>query len=122
MKSNRQHTYVTLKIHEHDSSHGKGEKEVYKHLRNIKSSHTGSVRVRRAIDDFRISSVDNEYSYQCLVHPPLAMSLCELRNRAMEKVLPEYLLKPILIHILLALDFLHTEAKVVHTSTIFLIT
>lgn len=49
------------------------------------------------------------------------MSLCELRNRTMEKVLPDDLLKPTLIHILLALDFLHTEAKLVHTGTIFLI-
>ncbi|KAJ5900246.1 protein kinase [Penicillium subrubescens] len=112
----QQHAYVTLKMYEHDSSHGRREKEVYKHLGNVKSSHTGSVLVRRAIDDFQISSADNTYSYQCLVHPPLAMSLCELRNRTIEKVLPEDILKPTLIHILLALDFLHTEAKIVHTD------
>ncbi|KAL4890117.1 protein kinase [Aspergillus ambiguus] len=100
----------------HDSSHGRIETEVYKHLRNVKSSHIGSVLVRRAIDDFQIRSTDNMYSYQCLVHPPLAMSLCELRNRAIGKVLPEDLLKPTLIHLLLALDFLHAEAKIVHTD------
>ncbi|KAJ5248563.1 protein kinase [Penicillium chermesinum] len=63
-----------------------------------------------------LQSVDKKYSYQCLVHPPLAMSICELRNRIIEKVLPADLLKPTLIHILLALDFLHTEAKVTHTD------
>lgn len=47
------------------------------------------------------------------------MSLCELRNRTIDKVLPEDLLKPTLIHILLALDFLHTEAKIVHTGIVF---
>jgi len=77
--------------------------------------------VRHATDDFQISSADNTYSYQCLVHTPLAMSICELRNRTIAKVLPEDLLKPTLIHILLALDFLHTEAKIVHTGIIFLI-
>lgn len=77
--------------------------------------------VRRAIDDFQISSAGKTYSYQCLVHPPLAMSLCELRHRTLEKVLPEDLLKPVLIHILLAIDFLHTEAKIVHTGITFLI-
>jgi hypothetical protein len=76
--------------------------------------------VRQAIDDFQISSKDNVYSYQCLVHPPLVMSLCELRSRAVNKVLPEYLLKPILMRILLALDFLHTEAKTIHVGIIFL--
>lgn len=103
-------------MYEHDSSHGRREKEVYSHLRNVKSSHTGSVLVRRAIDDFQISSAGKNYSYQCLVHPPLAMSLCELRHRTLEKVLPEDLLKPVLIHILLAIDFLHTEAQIVHTG------
>lgn len=118
LKSSRQHAYVTLKMYEHDSSHGQREKQVYEHLRNTKSSHTGSLLVRRAIDDFEISCANNNYSYQCLVHPPLAMSLCELRNRTIEKLLPEDLLKPILIHILLALDFLHTEAKIVHTGIV----
>ncbi|KAJ5948102.1 protein kinase [Penicillium verhagenii] len=112
----QQHAYVTLKMYEHDSSNGQREKEVYDHLRTIKSSHTGSILVRRAIDDFKISCADTNYSYQCLVHPPLAMSLCELRHRAIGKVLPEVLVKPILIHILLALDFLHTEAKIVHAD------
>lgn len=101
---------------EHDSGHGRREKEVYEHLRNVKSRHTGSILVRRAIDDFQLSSADNTHSYQCLVHPPLAMSLCELRNRAKDRILPENLLRPTLIHILLALDFLHTKAKIVHSG------
>lgn len=44
------------------------------------------------------------------------MSLSELHRRA-GSVLPEDVLKPTLIHLLLALDFLHTEAKIVHTGT-----
>ncbi|KAJ5718676.1 protein kinase [Penicillium malachiteum] len=48
------------------------------------------------------------------------MSLCELRHRAKGKMLPEELLKPTLIHIILALDILHTEAGVVHTGNIML--
>lgn len=107
-------------MYEHDSSQGRRETEVYKHLQDVKSSHTGSLLVRHALDDFQLTSVDNTYSYQCLVHPPLAMSLCELRNRTINKVLPEEFLKPVLIHILLALDFLHTEAKIVHAGMIFL--
>ncbi|KAJ5909550.1 protein kinase [Penicillium tannophilum] len=74
--------------------------------------------VRRAINDFQINSTDDIYTYQCLVHPPLAMSICELRNQIIEKLLPEDLLKPTLIHILLTLDFLHIEAKLIHTIDI----
>ncbi|KAJ5368969.1 protein kinase, partial [Penicillium cataractarum] len=53
---------------------------------------------------------------KCLVYPPLAISLYELRYRTLEKVLPEDLLKPVLIYILLAIDFLHTEAKIIYTN------
>ncbi|KAE8322327.1 kinase-like domain-containing protein [Aspergillus sergii] len=111
-----QHAYVTLKVYECGPSHARREKDVYKHLRNVKSSHIGSMLVRRAMDDFQISSAGNAHSYQCFVHPPLAMSLCELRNRTIDGVLPEDLLKSTLIHLLLALDFLHTEANIVHTN------
>lgn len=48
------------------------------------------------------------------------MSLFELRNRTVAKVLPENLLKPTLIHILLALDFLHTEAGIIHTGKVLI--
>ena len=107
-------------MYEHDSDHGRREKEVYDHFRRVKSSLTGSILVRHALDDFQVTSDDNSHSYQCLVHPPLAMSLFELRNRAAGKVFPENLLKPTLIHILLALDFLHTDAQVIHTGKIIL--
>ncbi|KAB8256306.1 kinase-like domain-containing protein [Aspergillus pseudonomiae] len=110
----QQHAYVALRIFEHDSGHGKRETEIYNHLTTLNSSHTGSFLVRSALDDFQLKSADN--SYQCLVHIPLAMSLFELRNRTVAKVLPENLLKPTLIHILLALDFLHTEAGIIHTD------
>jgi hypothetical protein len=49
------------------------------------------------------------------------MSLSELSHGTVEKVLPEDLLKLTLIHILLALDFLHTEAKIIYTGILFLI-
>ncbi|KAL4915476.1 hypothetical protein BDW62DRAFT_219381 [Aspergillus aurantiobrunneus] len=91
-KDLQQHAYVTLKMSEHGSGRSKGEKEVYKHPRNIKSSHTRSMLVRQAIDAFH------------------------LRNRSVGKVLPEDLLKPALIHVLLAVDFLLTDAQIVHSD------
>lgn len=109
-----------MKIFERDSGHGKREKEIYNHLTTLNSTHTGSSLVRNALDDFQLKSSDNSCSYQCLVHTPLAMSLFELRNRTAARVLPENLLKPTLIHILLALDFLHTEAGVIHTGKVLI--
>jgi hypothetical protein len=109
-----------LKVYECGSAHAEREIQVYEHLRSLKSSHTGTLLVRTVLDKFRLSSADGSSFYQCLVHPPLGMSLYELRNRGPRKVFPENLLKPTLIHILLALDFLHTEAHVVHTGSLIL--
>ncbi|KAJ5635315.1 protein kinase, partial [Penicillium longicatenatum] len=117
--SYREDAYVTLKMCERNSGPGEREKGIYDHLRSIKSSHIGSTLVRRALDDFQLRSADNEHSYQCLVHPPLGMSLHELMNRAKGKHLPAELVKPAVLHVLFALDFLHTETGVVHTGMVF---
>ncbi|KAJ5086607.1 kinase-like domain-containing protein, partial [Penicillium alfredii] len=115
------HIYVTLKIDERDSAHGKREAQIYNHLKGVKSSHIGVILIRTVLDGFQIPSADGSHSHQCLVHPPLAVSLLELRNRTKAKVFPDSLLKPALIHILLALDFLHTEAHVIHTGMLLLV-
>ncbi|KAL4808589.1 protein kinase [Aspergillus unguis] len=112
----QEHAYVTLKLYEHDSPHAEGEIRVYEHLQGLQSSHTGSILVRTMLDKFYLSSSDGSKSYQCLIHPPLGMSLFELRNRTRGKVFPENLLKPTVIHILLALDFLHTGGGVIHSD------
>ncbi|KAJ5097783.1 kinase-like domain-containing protein [Penicillium angulare] len=114
----KKHSFVTLKLFEPNSSHAKREIEAYEHLKRLKSKHTGTLFVRSILDKFQLSSLDNStsHSYQCLIHPPLAMSLYELRRKTPEHSLPEDLLKPALIHLLLALDFLHTEAHMIHTD------
>ncbi|KAE8350529.1 protein kinase [Aspergillus coremiiformis] len=112
----QKHIYVTLKMYERNSTHAKRETQIYNHIESLGSSHTGALLVRTLLESFHLNSPDGSHSCQCLVHPPLAMSLFELRNRTKGKVFPEDLLKQTLIHILLALDFLHTEAHVIHTD------
>ncbi|GFF60705.1 protein kinase, putative [Aspergillus udagawae] len=110
----QQHVYVTLKVCERDSPEGIREMEVYGHLKSVKTRHDGAMLVRSALDSFRIGSPKG--NYQCLIHPPLGISLFDLRNQLAAKVLPENILKLTLLHLLLALDFLHTEAGIVHTD------
>lgn len=106
-----------MKLFERNSTHAEREVQVYDHFKSLKSSHTGAILVRTVLDKFQLSSINGSHFYQCLIHPPLGMSLFELRNRAAKKGFPEDLLKPTLIHILLALDFLHSEAHVIHTGS-----
>jgi len=70
--------------------------------------------VRTALDSFQFTSAGG--IYQCLIHPPLGITLYEFRKQLTAKVLPEKIVKLTLLHVLLALDFLHTEAGIVHTG------
>jgi serine/threonine-protein kinase SRPK3 len=66
------------------------------------------------LDEFVIES---KYGvFQGITYPPLAISLKAFRTMLPKRALPVGLLKLVLKHLLLVLDFLHTEAKVVHTG------
>ncbi|KAJ5804251.1 kinase-like domain-containing protein [Penicillium psychrosexuale] len=118
-----QHKYVTLKVFKRDSAEGKREVEAYAHLNacsaSSSASHNGAMFVRTALDSFQIDAQGlgaSQGLYQCIVHHPLGISLYELRNRFAAEILPEKLVKLTLWHLLLAVDYLHTEAGIVHTD------
>ena len=111
---NSGHKYVTLKVCERNATQATREVAVYRYLNTINTNHSGSTLVRTINDAFEV--VGCEGSHQCLVHKPLGMSLSSLRARCPSRKMPEQLLKLTLTHIFLALDFLHTEARVVHTG------
>jgi serine/threonine-protein kinase SRPK3 len=106
------HKHVTLKIGTPEAL--EGELRVLKLLRTIKTSHSGSLLVRQMLDDFQVHSKNDVF--QCVVHPPLAISIKAFRRMLPNRALPVSLVKPVLKHLLLGLDFLHTEAKVIHTG------
>jgi len=70
--------------------------------------------VRRLLDTFKIPRVTGEHV--CLVHEPLGPSIEMLRNTLPDRRLPKILLQNILKTLFLALDFLHNEAKMIHTD------
>lgn len=103
---------------ERDSAEGKREVEAYERLNACRASHAGAMFVRTALDSFQIGPVGG--LYQFLVHRPLGISLYDLRTQFTAKLLPEKLLKMTLLHVLLALDYLHTEAGIIHTGMLTL--
>jgi serine/threonine-protein kinase SRPK3 len=106
------HKHVTLKIGTPEAL--EGELRVLRFLRTIKTSHSGSLLVRQMLDDFQVDSKNGVF--QCVVHPPLAISIKAFRRMLPDRALPVSLVKQVLKHLLLGLDFLHTEAKVIHTG------
>lgn len=78
-------------------------------------NHPGSLLIRQMLDEFKVDSQNGKF--HCIVYSPLAISLKAFRNLFPERALPVDLLKMVLKHLLISLDFLHTEAKVIHTGT-----
>lgn len=56
--------------------------------------------------------------HQCLVHEPLLTSISHLQASLPNQRLTEQVLKLLLKELLVTLDYLHTEAQVIHTGTI----
>lgn len=110
----RGHKYVTLKVCEQDSPEVRRELAAYRHLGTITTSKAGALLVRELLDSFKATGPAGEH--QCLVHEPLGMSMETLRLLISGRKLPENIVKPFLQHLLRALDFLHTDAKMIHAG------
>jgi serine/threonine-protein kinase SRPK3 len=107
------HKHVTLKI---GTPQGlENELKALRHFRTIRTNHAGSLLIRQLLDEFQVNSKNG--IFYCLVHPPLAISVKTFKRFFPERALPHDLLKMVLKHLLLSLDFLHTEAKLIHTGT-----
>ncbi|KAJ5732598.1 hypothetical protein N7493_004079 [Penicillium malachiteum] len=89
------------------------EVKVYEHLASIKSTHPCQSLVRELYVSFELQG--NAGKHQCLALQPMHMTLLEVMGLNKESFdLP--LIKMTLRRLLLALDFLHTEANVIHTD------
>lgn len=89
------------------------ELRIYEHLAGINSSHPGQSVIREPYDDFELSGPAG--SHQCLVMQPMHMTLLHMMSLN-SKPFDLLLLKMTLKRILFVLDFLHTEADVIHTG------
>ena len=111
--SHRAHQHVALKVFTRDHQND-GEIKTYVHISEGRSSHIGKRFVRTALDSFVIPRTGR--NHHCLVHVPLWGSLRDmiLRNPCRDRF-TEQLLRVTLKCLLQALDYLHTDRKIVHT-------
>ncbi|PYI11064.1 CMGC protein kinase [Aspergillus sclerotiicarbonarius CBS 121057] len=107
------HRYVSLKVYTRDEDNVE-EFQIYKHLKQCKSSHPGYAHVRTALDVFTIPRLGGDH--HCLVQKPMWESFRHLLYRNPTHRFTEDLLKMGLMQVFLALDYLHTECKLVHTD------
>ena len=102
--------FVTVRNRKHER-----ELDIYQHINSVKAEHTGRHFIRSLLDNFEIVGPHGRHS--CLVHEPLRSSLAVLLDLAELQLDTEYL-KPAMLHLLLALHFLHTECQVIHAGNI----
>lgn len=91
----------------------------YKHLMSVKSKHPGRNYLRKALDTFTLQGPNGEH--QCLVHEPMLENTQELLHRNPSHRFTEDLLKALLWRLLSALDYLHTDAHLIHTGKSWLL-
>lgn len=92
------------------------EIDIYHHLGSIQSEHPGQSCLRPLIESFEVRSPHGEGSHPCLVHPPLGISLDQLTPLLPNKVMSSAMVRTTIRNVLVALDFLHTEANITHTG------
>ena len=113
IRGNRDQSAVALKIFTNDLQN-REEVNIYNHLMSVKSKHPGRQRIRDALDTFTLQGPNGEH--QCLVHKPMLENTQEMLRRNPTRRFTEDLLKVFLQHLLSALDFLHTDAHLIHTG------
>ncbi|KAK3323810.1 kinase-like domain-containing protein [Cercophora scortea] len=114
-----EHRHVALKVFVRSQSLGRmadHELNVYNHMAGVSSTskHPGHDAVRSLLDSFKITGPDGEHN--CLVHPPLWDNLKTFLARNPIGRLPTPVLGIVLQRLFLALDFMHTECKLIHTD------
>ncbi|EEQ28042.1 putative non-specific serine/threonine protein kinase [Microsporum canis] len=111
-----EHSYSALKISTQLQKYpkkGRAELSIYEHLCEVNSHHPGQRYIRELYDSFEIAGPNG--SHQCLIQQPMHLSILDMMNLN-PKPLDAPFLKEILKRLLLILDFLHTEANVIHTD------
>ncbi|GIZ43342.1 hypothetical protein CKM354_000657400 [Cercospora kikuchii] len=106
--------YVTFKIYMTGHRQAQNEVKVLQHIQDVGSdNHPGSQLVRRMLDTFELPGEMG--SHTCIVHTPLSLTMRDIRNMAGGQI-PSSILKPLVYGLLVALEYLHSEAHVVHTD------
>ena len=107
---------MALKIYTRDGG-DLAEFQVYEALSKGNRSHPGYRHVRTALDTFKLERPGNGgVMHHCLVQTPMGDSWKELVRWNAAGLFSEALLKAGLANLFLALDYLHSECKIVHTG------
>lgn len=109
----RKRHIVAVKVFTNDLQNVE-EINIYNHMKSIKSKHPGQINIRTTQDAFSLQGPKGEH--KCVVHEPMWDSVLGFMMRMKRDKLTEILVKSYIFYAVKALDFLHTEARLIHTG------
>lgn len=90
------------------------EKEIESHITKQNPDHRGRVMLRTCLDDFEVTGPAGKHV--CLVYEPMREPLWILQRRFVDRKLPLPIAKAYIYFLLVGLDYLHSDCKIVHTG------
>ena len=114
------HCHVAVKVCSRESDPIRRELAAFEYLNNLpRTEHHGRHYIRTSLDKFELTAPSNGslQTFQCFVFEPMAESVWTFRHDCWDWKLPEWLVKVIIQHVLIALDYLHRHAKVIHAGS-----
>jgi serine/threonine protein kinase len=106
---------VALKIiNSSNADDARHEKAIETHITQQHPGHRGCVILRTCLDDFEVTGPEG--THVCLVYEPMREPLWILQRRFVDRKIPLPIAKAYIYFLLVGLDYLHSECKVVHTD------
>ncbi|OJJ52302.1 hypothetical protein ASPSYDRAFT_164905 [Aspergillus sydowii CBS 593.65] len=106
---------VALKIiNSNNTDDARHEKEIESHITQQKPEHRGRVILRTCLNDFEV--IGPKGRHVCLVYEPMREPLWIFQRRFVDRMLPLPIAKAYIYFLLVGLDYLHSECRVVHTD------
>lgn len=115
--TNRTKRHVALKVVKSDGHYTEtalDEIQLLQRVTNSSESHPGRSHVVGLVDDFRHMGPNG--SHVCMVFEVLGENLLGLIKRYQHRGVPTHIVRQIAKQILLGLDYLHTECRIIHTD------
>ena len=88
------------------------EKEIENHITHHNPEHHGCMILRTCMDDFEV--IGPEGKHMCLVYEPMREPFWIFQRRFIVHNVPLPLVKAYIYFLLVGLDYLHSECKVIH--------
>ncbi|GAW21458.1 hypothetical protein ANO14919_109770 [Xylariales sp. No.14919] len=108
----RDHTHVSLKVHINTIQNNR-ELKVYEHIKKHATS-LGPYHIRAVRESFKIQGPHG--NHDVIVQMPLSITMADFQHSMPGQVFPPAIVKGALEQVILSLDFLHSDAHVIHTD------